>query len=303
MQEQVSIVIPTYNRHEFLREVLPSYLTQRDVLEVLIIDDGSSPPVEPGLRDLLAEYDHLRIIRHTRSLGSCMARNAGIREARGEFVFFGEDDLILAEDHVRILLQERERLGADLICGRVFQQKESETLKEAILVARGVVNPVIDRQHISVSTRHLRQARELPFVNAVFLAPRDLLAKFLFSGHIGGPSFSREDNEIQLRLRREGYRIFGTPQTSSLHLAHHKTEGSGTRSGRSVVTQIASSALNSYLVVDEYYDELSPFFPGLTQEAMIRRALFSAVWVGLKRRARARSDRFNHVVTTVRHYF
>jgi glycosyltransferase involved in cell wall biosynthesis len=296
----VSIVIPTYNRHAFLRDVLPTYLTQRDVCEVLVVDDGSSPPVEPVLTELLAEYDHLRVVRHTRSLGSCIARNTGIREARGEFVFFGEDDLILPEDHVRVLLSERERLGADLICGRLLHQTDDETLEDAILLADQHPGPVLDRRHISVATKNLTSAQELPFVNAVFLASRRLLANYQFSGHLGGPSFSREDNELQLRLRRAGYRVFGTHQTCSLHLARHRTEGSGTRAGRTIWVQITSSALNSWQVIDQYYEEISPFFPGLSREEMNRRVVISVMLVGLKRRARANSRTFNRFAAQIR---
>lgn len=302
MTAPVSIIIPTYNRHDFLRQVLPTYLIQRDVLEVLIIDDGSTPPVEPGLADLLAEHDHLRVIRHTRSLGSCMARNTGIREARAEFVFFGEDDLIIPEDHVRILLQERERLGADLICGQLLQQNAFETFGEALTINRRRHGPIFDQHHITVQTQHITAELELPFAHAIFLGPRDLLLRYQFTGHLGGPSFLREDGEIQLQLRRAGYRLFGTPATASLHLARHHTEGSGTRSGRSVWVQVVSSALNSWLVVNEYYDEISPFFPGQSRRGMRNRILLTTIAVGLKRRARSKSKLLNNSVIQARKY-
>lgn len=301
-KDLVSIIIPTYNRHKFLRQVLPGYLAQRDVCEVLIVDDGSTPPVEPELRDFLEANEHLRIIRHTRSLGSCMARNTGIREARGEFVFFGEDDLIVPEDHVRILLAERERLGADLICGRMLQQKDSESYEEAIRNDDGGDGEVYNSLHITVSTKSLRKAEELPFGNAVFLTRRCLLAKYQFSGHLGGPSFLREDNEIQLHLRRVGYRLFGTPQSVTMHLARHRTEGSGTRSARTGWAQAISAGLNSWQVIDEYYGEISPFFPGISKKEMIYRVIFTASLVGLKRRARAQSDFLNQLILKLRKY-
>lgn len=300
MTAPVSIIIPTYNRHAFLHDTLPGYLTQRDVCEVLIVDDGSTPAVEPGLSKLLAQYDHLRVIRHTRSLGSCMARNTGIREARGEFVFFGEDDLMVPEDHVRVLLRERERLGADLICSKMLQQNDRESFDEAIRLDVENDGPLFDRNHITVVTKNLRRARELPFANAIFLAPRQLLAKYQFSGHLGGPSFLREDGELQLRLRRDGYRLFGTPESTTMHLARHRTEGSGTRSGRVVTAQIVSSVLNSWQVIDQYYDEISPFFSGLSKPEMSRRVIVTLLFVGLKRRARAESHFFNELVVQLR---
>ena len=86
----LSVVIPCYNTGHYLEETLSSVLasTYRP-LEVLIVDDGSTDA--QSLRELervsTRHIDQLRVIR-TRNQGLALTRNAGAREARGEFLAF-----------------------------------------------------------------------------------------------------------------------------------------------------------------------------------------------------------------------
>ncbi|WP_346621253.1 glycosyltransferase [Blastococcus montanus] len=87
----VSVVIPTYNRGTVLRRTLQGVLAQtvRD-LEVLVVDDGSTD----GTPELLAGCadPRVRYLRQPRNAGVGAARNRGLREARGEFIAFLDDD-------------------------------------------------------------------------------------------------------------------------------------------------------------------------------------------------------------------
>ena len=89
----VSVIIPTYNRADFLKEAIESVLAQtfRDV-ELLVIDDGSTDRT----RDVLNGYGaRLRpIFQANRGVSS--ARNAGIRAAQGRYIaLLDSDDLWL----------------------------------------------------------------------------------------------------------------------------------------------------------------------------------------------------------------
>jgi glycosyltransferase involved in cell wall biosynthesis len=86
---RTTAIIPVYNTpEELLRESVRSVLNQTaEVLELLIVDDGSKSPVE------LPEDGNgtVRVIRQAnQGLGG--ARNKGIEEARGEFVAFLDSD-------------------------------------------------------------------------------------------------------------------------------------------------------------------------------------------------------------------
>ena len=89
----VSIIIPTYNRADFLKEAIESVLAQTFCdFELIVVDDGSTDRT----RDLLDGYGaRLRpIFQANRGVSS--ARNAGIRAAQGRYIaLLDSDDLWL----------------------------------------------------------------------------------------------------------------------------------------------------------------------------------------------------------------
>ncbi len=93
MTPAVSVVIPTFNRARYLRGAIASVLDQdhRD-LELLVCDDGSSDGSLKFLAELARTDDRLRVIRNRGLRGPGGARNAGIAEARGEWVAFLDSD-------------------------------------------------------------------------------------------------------------------------------------------------------------------------------------------------------------------
>ena len=89
----VSVIIPTYNRADFLKEAIESVFAQTFCdFELIVVDDGSTDRT----RDLLAAYgERLRpIFQANRGVSS--ARNAGIRAAQGRYIaLLDSDDLWL----------------------------------------------------------------------------------------------------------------------------------------------------------------------------------------------------------------
>jgi glycosyltransferase involved in cell wall biosynthesis len=87
----VSVIIPTLDRPEFLRAALRSVLSQTVAdFEVLVIDDGSATNLLP----VLDAFDdgRIRYFRHQSNRGEAAARNTGIRNARGAYLAFLDDD-------------------------------------------------------------------------------------------------------------------------------------------------------------------------------------------------------------------
>ena len=108
---RVSVIIPTYNRADMLRDALGSVFDQtHDNLEVIVVDDGSVDHTG----EILAEFDNrIQSIRLDRS-GISAARNRGIDAADGEFIaFLDSDDLWLPEKiekHVKFALAHPETM-------------------------------------------------------------------------------------------------------------------------------------------------------------------------------------------------
>ncbi|MFB9811043.1 glycosyltransferase family 2 protein [Haloarcula sebkhae] len=91
MTATVSVVIPTYERREFLRGAIETALGQSfDDIEVVVVDDGSS---EPYAEEIVADFPAVvRCVRHEKNEGLSAARNTGVRESNGEYIAFLDDD-------------------------------------------------------------------------------------------------------------------------------------------------------------------------------------------------------------------
>ena len=90
----VSVVIPTYDRPEYLERAVRSVAEQTySSIELVVVDDSSPIPAAETLNgidtDGISEVD---CIRHDENRGANAARNSGIRHATGEFVAFLDDD-------------------------------------------------------------------------------------------------------------------------------------------------------------------------------------------------------------------
>ncbi len=93
--KRISVVVPTYNRAELLRECLKA-LTNQDYsgCEIIVVDDGSTD----GTREMVAaEFPRVRYLWQA-NRGPAAARNTGIRAGTGEIVAFTDDDCVPPPD-------------------------------------------------------------------------------------------------------------------------------------------------------------------------------------------------------------
>lgn len=87
----VSVVIPTCNRPDLLPRAIRSVLAQTyQDLEIIVVDDGMKVRAESFVASL--GDTRIRYIKNETSLGGSGARNRGIKEAKGEYVAFLDDD-------------------------------------------------------------------------------------------------------------------------------------------------------------------------------------------------------------------
>ena len=95
-----SIVVPTYDRPDFLRSALESVLSQTVTdYECIVVEDG--PPESTAV---LPPDSRFRLVRHERNKGVAAARNTGLRKARGRFVTFLDDDDLFTSDRLEVTL-------------------------------------------------------------------------------------------------------------------------------------------------------------------------------------------------------
>lgn len=106
----VSVVIPTYKRSTMLTRAIRSVVNQTyKNIEILVVDDN-----EPGdeysiaAKDLInnLNYSQVRLVTQPKHINGAAARNAGIREAKGEYICFLDDDDLYMPNKIERQLEE-----------------------------------------------------------------------------------------------------------------------------------------------------------------------------------------------------
>lgn len=223
----VSIVIPTFNRRHTLQAVLPSYLRQRNLHEVIVVVDGSTDGTAAWLQSVARDEPQLRVKVLEKQVGVSAARNHGIREAVGEYTLFGEDDLYLSDDYAATLIEHLRARDADIIGGRIIYQAEHENPHEsvwrcdAVFGARRLINPFL----MSVCyQKKLDDDVFVPTLHAIALGRTETFQQ----GLLFDETFRyREETELYLRAVEKGLKIVLCPHTLCFHLPRDRSKGGG----------------------------------------------------------------------------
>lgn len=119
LEEKISVVIPVYNAAPFIEKAVRSALIQREVSEVILIEDGSTDNSLNVCNQLLALSDKVKLLTHpaNENKGAGISRNVGIEQAKGEYIAFLDADDYFLPDRFRA---ERKLFGENEHIDGVF---------------------------------------------------------------------------------------------------------------------------------------------------------------------------------------
>jgi poly(ribitol-phosphate) beta-N-acetylglucosaminyltransferase len=163
---KVSVIVPVYNPGAHIDDCIASLLGQSmasEEYELIFIDDGSTDETPARLDALAAEHANVRVEHIPNSGWPGKPRNLGIEMARGEYVYFVDNDDWLGKDALRRLYARAERDEADIVIGKV--------VGEGKFVARSVFKR--DRRDVTLEWA--------PLVR--LLTPHKLFRKSLLDEH------------------------------------------------------------------------------------------------------------------------
>jgi len=102
---QVSVIIPTFNRAEYLERAIKSVLNQTfNNIEIIIIDDHSEDTTKKKVLDFRS--NQIRYYRNSTNLGAPFSRNKGIELSNGEYINFLDDDDILLPNKIELQIKK-----------------------------------------------------------------------------------------------------------------------------------------------------------------------------------------------------
>jgi glycosyltransferase involved in cell wall biosynthesis len=114
--ELVSVIVTTYNRPAVLARTLAAIERQTyPELEIVVVNDAGA-----DVSDVVARFPRARLVTHETNRGPAAARNSGLREARGAYLTFFDDDDEMFPEHVGALAGALERTGLDVAYGQML---------------------------------------------------------------------------------------------------------------------------------------------------------------------------------------
>lgn len=101
---KLTIIIPVYNIKEYIERCVLSLGNISDTqIEILIIDDGSTDGSDIVCDKLSQTNKSVKVI-HQKNMGLSEARNTGIKNASGDYIFFVDGDDYLSDGAIRYIL-------------------------------------------------------------------------------------------------------------------------------------------------------------------------------------------------------
>lgn len=95
----LSIIIPTYNRNEYIVKLLDKLHSQiQNNVEVIVVDDHSDMPLEKSW----FKYIYL----DNNSGGASIPRNVGLDNAKGRYICFVDADDMVSDDYIETILEK-----------------------------------------------------------------------------------------------------------------------------------------------------------------------------------------------------
>jgi len=136
MKGLVSIIIPVYNREKYLEECIDSVFAQTyQNYEIILIDDGSTDSTLEICQNLAQRDNRIRLFKEKHG-GVSNARNKGLDEAKGEYVFFLDSDDVIHPVLLEALVDGLDNTDAKIAGTKVvgvaetYWQKVAEVCKK-----------------------------------------------------------------------------------------------------------------------------------------------------------------------------
>lgn len=208
----VTVYIATHNRPDMLRRAVNSvYAQSYKSIEIIVVDDGSTPSAENELKEDIAE-GRLTFIRNEQPRGACHARNRAVKAATGEFITGLDDDDEFLPHRVETLHKAFAQPGTSFSCvasciteqtkaGRIARRYDSGTITLDMMLHYNFLG-----NQVFTKTEYLREAgafdEDMPAFQD-YDAWLRLVEKF-------GPALKIDDTSYIWHTAHEAQRITGS---------------------------------------------------------------------------------------------
>ena len=116
----ISVIVPVYNAAPYLQECIDSLINQtKDNVEIVLVNDGSKDNSREIIQKNLKRYDNITFVDQENK-GVCIARNAGLSVAKGDYIGWLDSDDFLKpsalEELYKLMIKNNADYGYYNVC-------------------------------------------------------------------------------------------------------------------------------------------------------------------------------------------
>ena len=182
---QLSIIVPIYNSEKYLEECIESIISQESKLEyeILLVNDGSTDGSKKISKKYATKYSNIIYLEEINS-GVSSARNNGILNAHGKYIFFMDSDDVMSKNLLRKISPYFTK-EYDMFFGN-FTNWYPSIKKEFILNDISKIKPRSGNDFNVLCNQFIKRNWQIPWNTYQYFVKRDTLInkKILFNQNL-----------------------------------------------------------------------------------------------------------------------
>lgn len=128
-----TVIVPAYNAEKYIARCLDSIIHQTyENVEILVIDDGSHDKTPDIVKSIADKDKRVKNIRQ-KNQGVSAARNRGIRESHGDYIFWVDADDYADQTMIERCIHAFQKTDADIVLYGSQSVQESKPIESAVL--------------------------------------------------------------------------------------------------------------------------------------------------------------------------
>lgn len=224
----VSVIIVNYNTKNLCVNCIKSIIEKtKDVeYEIIVVDNNSK---DDSVEAIKSNFPNIKLIINKENSGFGMANNKGFEIAKGKYLFCLNPDTLLVNNSIKILydfMENNPDCGAsggnlyDKDMNKAFSFGYGDDIKSLLL--RKTILKYFYRKEYKKIKNFAKNADKNKLQEVNHITGADLMLRKSVIDKVGGfsPKFFLyfEETELEVRIRRAGYKIFFVPESKIMHL-------------------------------------------------------------------------------------
>ena len=224
----VSVIIVNYNTKELCTNCIQSVIDKtKDVeYEIIVIDNNST---DGSFEAIKSKFPEVKLINNKENQGFGMANNKGFEQANGKYLFCLNPDTLLVNNAIKILFDFMESTpDCGAAGGNLYDKNMNEAFSfgygddiKSLLLRKTFLKYFYFKEYKKIKN-YSKNADRTKLQEVNHITGADLMLRKSVIDRVGGfsPKFFLyfEETELEVRIKRAGYKLFFVPDSKIIHL-------------------------------------------------------------------------------------